>query len=88
MFCFIITIDEKNDLFLMKEESTMTEKRHDGKLALLLLLVPLVCIKVMWLKKMWASVSKSENMGHCMHGNRMGHCAECKKMKTEEGTPS
>ena len=72
----------------MKEESMMTEKRHYGKLVFLLLLVPLVCIKVMWLKKMCMSEAHENNMGKCMHGNRMGHCAKCKKMKTEEGTPS
>lgn len=66
----------------------MTEKRHYGKLALLLLLIPLVCLKVMWLKKMCMSESQDKNMGYCMHGNRMGHCSECKKLKTEEESPS
>lgn len=66
----------------------MTEKRHCLKLALLLLVVPLVCINVMFLKKMWMSESHNKNMGYCMHGNRMGHCPECKKMKTDEGSPS
>jgi len=74
--------------FLNKEEPKMTEKRHCAKLALLLLVVPLVCINVMWLKKMWMSESHGENMGHCMHGNRMGHCEECKKMKADEKSPS
>lgn len=66
----------------------MTEKRHCRKLAFLLLVVPLACLKVMWLKRMWMSETQDNNMGHCMHGNRMGHCPECKKMKTEEGSPS
>lgn len=66
----------------------MTEQRHYWKLAFLLLLVPLVCFKVMWLNKMWMSEAHEDTMGKCMHGNRMGHCPECKKMKTEEGPTS
>lgn len=66
----------------------MTEKRHYKKLALLLLIVPLVCMEVMWLKKKKMNESKGEHMGYCMHGKRMGHCPECKKMKTEENSPS
>ena len=66
----------------------MTEQRHYWKLAFLLLLIPLVCIEVMWLKKLWMSETQENTMGKCMHGNRMAHCAECKKMKTEEGSPS
>lgn len=85
---FIIKINSKSYSFSNKEESMMTEQRHYWKLAFLFLLVPLVCMKVMWHKKMKKSEAKGEHMGYCMHGNRMGHCPECKKMETEENSPS
>ncbi|MGB4588186.1 MAG: hypothetical protein WBI17_02985 [Clostridiaceae bacterium] len=64
----------------------MTEKRHCLKLALLFLVLPLIGMNLMWMKKMWMSEYHVKNKGYCMHGNRMGHCPECNKMKTDKGS--